>query len=209
MPTRYQIIERVSRSVYGEQPTDDANITFNLVNQWLSEAVGVAVTNDWKTNLSIDGVTYINNSFYTTVKGLAITAYEKFIYQLTLPQIPMGLGRNEGVGGLQVVDANGVVYDDCIPLSQNKVGYYRQMRKIPNKTLYYPEGIFLYMVSPLQLNLFTGRVRMVSGGDSTTLDSILNVPDDYLSLITDYCINKLRIERAQPKDATNDGTDRP
>jgi len=209
METRYTFIERVSRAVYGEQPTDDSNITFNLINQWLNEGIGLAVAKDWRDNSQIDGVAYVNNAFYTTFKDLTISYSEKFIYYIVLPQIPIGLGRNEGVGTLQLVDADGKVYDECIPMSENQVGYFKHIKNPPNKTLYYPEGIYLYLVSPLQLTDYTGKVRMISGGDATDLDSILNVPDDYLPMVTDYCISKLRIERAQPKDAVDDGEDRP
>lgn len=206
--TRYQICERILRAVYGEQPSDDSNVTVNLVNSWLMDAVAIAAKQNYKENIQIDGINYTNNSFYTTFKGLSIIQYEDFVFQMTLPQLPLGVGRTEGIGTLQFVDANGNVSDPAIPLSENEVGYYQNMRPIPNKTLYYPEGQYIYIISVLQLFNYTGKVRMISGGDSTDINSILNVPDDYMPVVVKYCSDMLRQERAQPRDASNDGVDR-
>lgn len=205
--TRYAFIERVLRATYGEQPGDDSNITANLVNKWLGDAIGLAAKQNYKESIQIDGLTYVNNSFYTTFRGLPIIQYEDFVFQLTLPQLPFGIGRNEGIGTLQFVDSNGVVSDPAIPLSENQVGYFGNMRTIPNKTLYYPEGQFVYMISELQLFNYTGKIRMISGGDETNLNSILNVPDDYYPVMIKYCTDMLRQERAQPKALTNSGVD--
>ncbi len=206
--TRYQFIERALRQIYGEQPSDDSNMTVNLVNSWLSDATASAAKKNYTDNLQLDQIAYANNSFYTTFKGLAIIdAGEQFLYQMTLPEIPVGLGRNEAISTLQFIDANGVVSDPAIPLSQSQVGYYRGQRRIPNKTLYYPEGILLYIISTLQLFNYTGKVKMVSAGDSTNLNSILNVPSDYFPAMQDYIKMQLSFERAQIKDLQNDGAD--
>lgn len=207
METRYSFCERMLRAVYGEQPNDDSNITVNLVNKWLNEGIAIATKQNYKENIQIDSLAYVNNSFYTTFKGIAIDQYEDFIFQIVLPQIPLGIGRNEGIGTLQFVDSNGNVSDPAIPLSEAQVGYAQQMKPIPNKTLYYPEGQFLYAISVLQLFNYTAKIRMISGGDSANLNSILNVPDDFLPVITKYVIDMLRQERAQPKALTNSGVD--
>ncbi len=40
--TRYIFLEKILRSVYGEQPSDDSNITYNLANVWLNEGIAIA-----------------------------------------------------------------------------------------------------------------------------------------------------------------------
>jgi hypothetical protein len=200
-------IKRALRQIYNDQPSDDSNITTNLVNMWLNDAIGAAAKKNYTDNLQMDGIAYVNNSFYTSFSQLPITAISQFVYQLTLPQIPFALGNNEGVGVLQFVDSAGNISDPAIPLSENQVGYFRNMRPIPNKILYFPEGLFLYAISTLQLNNFTGSVRMVSGGDNTNLNSVLNVPDDYKPIMIEYIKNQLAWERAQPRINTNDGSD--
>ena len=48
---------------------------------------------------------------------------------------------------------------------------------------------------------------MISGGDSTDLDSTLNVPSDYLPVMNEYIKNQLVFERQMPLDVQNDGVD--
>jgi len=203
--TRYQFLEKILRSVYGEQPSDDANITFNLANIWLNEGIALAAKQNYKDNLTIDGIGYVNNSFYTTYRSLAITADGFGTYKLTLPEIPLGIGSNEGVNMLKIYSDDGQLSLPCIPVNEREVTFFETMRPIPNKTIYYSEGIFIYIKSTLIMSQYTGRVTMISGGDSSDLDSVLNVPADYLSLASDYVVQKLMVERNTPKDGTNDG----
>ncbi len=203
---RMEFIERVLRNVYGSQPSDDSNITYNLVNSWMGDAIGIVAKQNYKESIQIDGVSYVNNSFYTTYKGLAITkTFEPFVYVLTLPQIPLGIGKNEGVASLRFVSADGDVSYDGLPLSTNQVGYANMLKVVPNKVTYWPEGIFIYAKTVVPLWTYTGAVRMISGGDRTDLNSVLNVPDDYIPAMMTYCIQMLKAERNTPKDNVNDG----
>lgn len=205
--TRRHLIERILRQVYGDQPRDDSSITDNLVNEWINTGIGIAAKQNYKESLQLDGIGYVNNSFYTTFKGLEVESDENFTWKITLPQLPFGIGRNEGVSTLQFKDANGKVSLPCIPLSENQKGYYQRMRPIPNVILFYPEGTFLYALSTIILSNYTATVGMVSGGDSSDLSSVLNVPDDFISIITDYCAKMLMLERGQQQDISNDGSD--
>jgi hypothetical protein len=205
---RYTFCERALRQIYGEQPTDDSNITINLVNSWLGDATAFAAKKNWTDNIGIDQIAYLNNSFYTTFRGVPIVDEgEIFLYKLTLPEIPIGVGRNEAISTLQFVDSSGNVSDPAIPLSQAQVGYSRGQRPIPNKISYYPEGIFCYIISTLIMTDYTGKIKMVSAGDSTDLNSILNVPQDYFAPMVEYIKMQLSFERAQRKDEQNDGQD--
>lgn len=208
MALRIEFIERAIRQIYGDMPTDASSITKNLVNSWLNDAISLAARKNWMDNLQIDQIAYVNNSFYTTFKNLAVNdAGELFLYQITLPDIPPGIGKNEGVSVLQFVDSNGNVSDPAIPLSQNQIGYAGNMRPIPNKILYYPEGTFLYAISTLQLLNYTAKIKMVSGGDKNDLNSVLNVPSDYFQIMVDYIKMQLSFERAQLKELVNDKTE--
>lgn len=205
--TRQYLIERILRLVYGDQPRDDSSITDNLVNEWINTGIGIAAKQNYKEAIQIDGIGYVNNSFYTTFKGLDVVLDEGFTWKITLPQLPIGVGKNEGISTLQFKDANGKLSLPCIPLSENQKGYYQRMRPIPNVTLYYPEGEFIYAVSTIILSNYTATVSMVSGGDSSDLTSTLNVPDDFIPVIVDYVSKMLMLERGQPVDAANDGLD--
>jgi hypothetical protein len=202
--TRQQLIEQILREVYGGQPSDDASITPNLVNQYINQGIGLAVKQNYKEAIQLDGVGYVNNSFHTTFKGLAISKDENFLWKLTLPEVPMGVGQNEGVSNLRLKNGDGQISLDCIPLSINQKGYASTMKTIPNKLLYYTEGSTAYILSTLTLSQYTATATLISGGDSS-LTSTLNVPADYIPTITAYVIQALMIERKQPQDQTNDG----
>jgi hypothetical protein len=203
--TRQQLIEQILRDVYGGQPSDDSSITYNLVNQYINQGIGLAVKQNYKDSIQLDGVGYVNNSFYTTFKGLAITKDENFLWKIVLPEVPMGIGHNEGMANLRLKNSTNDVSLDCLPLSINQKGYVQTMKVIPNKVLYYVEGSNALILSSLTLSQYTASVTLISGGDSTNLSSTLNVPSDYIPSITSYVMQALMLERKQPQDQTNDG----
>ncbi len=205
--TRQHLIERILRQVYGDQPRDDSSITYNLVNEWMNTGIGIAAKQNYKESLQLDGIGYVNNSFYTTFKELEVEADESFTWKITLPQLPFGIGRNEGIATLQFKDANNKVSLPCIPLSENQKGYYQRMRPIPNVILFYPEGTFLYALSTIILSNYTATVGMISGGDSSDLTSVLNIPDDFVNIVIDYVSKMLIMQRNMPQDQTADGVD--
>jgi hypothetical protein len=206
--TRYQLIERVLRQIYNGQPSDDSNITYGLVNQWLNDAIGAAAKKNYTDNIQMDGVSYINNSFYTTFKNLDIYAetVDNVTYRVDLPSIPVALGRNEGVATLQFV-GDKKTSQTAIPLSMNQVAYQELLRPIQNKISYWIEGNNIYVKSSIPLTSYKATLRMVSGGDSTDLDSTLIIPDDYMPVVIDYIKGQLVFEKSRPIDQSNDGVD--
>ena len=206
--SRKAYIEMVRRQIYGDQPSNDANITVNLVNRWLNFAAAAAAKQNSRDNLSIDGINTINNSFYTTFKSISISQDENFLWKVTLPQIPLGIGNVEGISTLVIKDAatNQISYP-VVLMSENQKSFQRGMRAIPNKLLGYPEGKFVYILSTLLLNDYTATVTMVSSGDGTDLTSTVNIPDDYFPFICDWMRTQLLTQRQVPVDVTNDGLD--
>lgn len=207
--TRRFYIERVLRQVFGGYNRDDAEITKNLVNTWLEDAIAAAAKQCYKESIAIDGIGYVNNSFYTTFKGISVTKDENFLWKITLPQIPFGIGRNEGISTLQFKDSNNSVSLPVIWLSESQRGYYQSMRPIPGKILAYPQGEFVYVISTIILSVYTATVSMISGGDSTNLNSTLNIPADYFPIMDEFLKQQLMAERLVPQDTTNEGSDQP
>lgn len=205
--TRITLIEQILRQIYGGFPQEDSQITENLVNIYINQGIGLVVKENYKESIQLDGIGYVNNSFYLTFKGLVVSQDEQFIWKITLPQIPIGIGRNEGISVLQFKDSNNKVSLPCIPLSENQKTYYQSLTPIPNRILFYPEGEFVYVISTLLLNEYTASITMISGGDSTNLSSTLNIPDDYVPKIISYVTQMLMVERNQPQDLSNDGSD--
>lgn len=205
--TRRAYIEQIRRLIYNGQPNDDATIGVNLVNAWLNQAIGVAAKANYKENVALEGIGFVNNSFYSKFGSLSISSNGNFLWKITLPQVPLGIGANQGISTLELVDSDGFITRPFVSLTENQKTIYQNVRPIPNKVLYYYEGNLLYMVSTLLLNQYTANVTMVSGGDSTNLDSTLNVPDDFFPIMTDYLVRNLMLERSVPVDVANDGQD--
>ena len=206
--TRYALIERILRQIYNGQPSDDSNITYNLVNQWLNDAIGLVVKKNYTDNIQMDGVAYVNNSFYTTFTNIDINAesVDTVTYSIDLPIIPYALGRSEGVAMLQFV-GDKKTSQTAIPLSMNQVAYIEQLRPIQNKILYWVEGKNIYVKSSIPLTSYKATLRLISGGDSTDLNSTLIVPDDYMPMVVEYIKGQLAFEKSRPIDQSNDGVD--
>lgn len=205
--TRRIFIEKILRQIYNGQPSDDATITYNLVNAWLGDAIAFAARANYADNLKLDGVAYVNGGFYTTFKGLEIEADEFSLWKIELPHIPVGLGVNEGINTAQIKENSTNISRPLTWINQSQKTYYQNMRQIPNKILAYLEGKFIYVITTILLNQYTASVTMISGGDDTDLDSELNVPQDYFPQMVEYVKQQLLLEKAQPVDVTNDGLD--
>jgi hypothetical protein len=204
--TRIFFIERALRQIYGGQPSDDATISKNLVNSWLEDATAVAAKVNYTESIKIDGIAYTNGSFYTTYKSLTVTKDEQFLYKVQLPHTPVGLGTDEGVSTCIFSDGTKNSYP-LIWMTQNQKAIHRGMRSIPNKILGYSEGQYVYAESTINLAQYTAKVCMVSAGDSTDLNSALNVPQDYFPAMVEYIKQQLVFERMQPVDVQSDGLD--
>ncbi len=206
--TRKSYIEQVRRIIYNGQPSQDATITVGLVNVWLNQAIGIAAKANYKDNIAMDGMTYINNSFYTTFKNLTVSADDQFVYKVTLPHLPFGIGQTEGVSMLTFKDSESAqISQSVVWLTANQKTFFQNMRPIPNKIFAISESQYVYVYTTLLLNIYTANVTMVSGGLSSDLSSELNVPADYFETMTQYLIKNLLTELNQPKDVTNDGED--
>ena len=132
--TRNQFIEQILRQVYGGHVQEGSSITPMLVNQYIDQAIAFAAKTNYKENVSIEGIGVVNNSFYTTFKGIAITKDENSLWKLTLPQVPVGVGANEGVSTLQLKDSQGKISLPCIPLTENQKTYFQSIQNLPFKT---------------------------------------------------------------------------
>lgn len=204
---RRTFIERTLRQIYNGQPSDDAEITANLVNIWLSDAIGIAAKKNYTDNFQLDGIGVVNNSFHSTFKGITISEDERNLYTATLPQLPFGIGETDGTPRVIFKDGNKTLSYPAVMLSENQVAIQRQMRQIPNKIICYTEGIYLKIITSIIMTPYTVNVTLVSGGDATDLDSELNVPADYLSVCAEYIKAQLLFERKMVPDLANDGQD--
>lgn len=206
--SRRAYIEMIRRQIYGQQPSNDAEITVGLVNRYLNVGIAIAAKQNNKENIALEGINYVNNSFYTTFKTISVTKDENFLWKIELPQIPLGIGTTEGVSTVVLKDAttNQISYP-VVLMSQNQLSFQKGMRSIPNKLLGYSEGKYVYILSTLLLSEYTATVTLISGGDGSDLTSTVNVPDDYFNTIVEWMKQQLMFQRSVPVDSQNDGLD--
>lgn len=205
---RRQYIEQIRRLIYGGFPSEDAEITVNLVNQVLNQAIGYAAQKAYGDNLKIDGIASVNNGFFTTFKSLTVTKDENFLWRVTLPEVPPGIGASEGVSSLTFKSDDGKISYPVALMTMNQASFSKGMREIPNKLIGYQQGAYVYVLSTIQLSQYSANCTMVSGGLSTDLDSVLNVPPDYLTFVTEYLKNYFVASRMMPVDLNGgDGQD--
>jgi hypothetical protein len=206
---RRTFIERFLIQMYGGFQEDDAEMTFDLINGWMPDAIASAAKQNYKEAIQIDGIGYVNNSFYTTFSGLAIAPdnTDNLCYKLTLPEIPIGIGRHEGISEIRFKETSGLTSLPAIPVSVAEWSYMESMPRISNKIFTLSEGKLVRMKTSLIMTAYTATVKMISGGDGTDLDSELNVPPDYFPVMQEYLKAQLGFEKAQRPDVVSDGVD--
>ncbi len=204
--TRRTLIEMIRRQIYNGQPSADATITVNLVNLYVNRGVAIAAQKNYQDNATLDGIAYVNGSFYTTYKSLPVTKDEQFLYKVALPHIPLGIGNDEGISTMVLTDSVQNSYP-VVWINENQRSYVRGMRPVQHKLIGYSEGGYIFLMSAVPLTSCTAKATMISGGDSSNLDSTIIAPEDYFPIITDYVLKQLMFEKSQLVDAANDGLD--
>ena len=205
--TRAAAIELIQRKLGGGVVADDTTLTSGLINLLLDPALAVAAKQNYKENFQIEGIGFVNNSFYSTFKGIAITRDEKYLWKLALPTIPLGIGKTEGIETLKFQDSDNNVSLPAVFISSNQASFFQSMRAIPNKILCKPEGGYVYAISEILLSQYTATITMISGGDATDLTSTLNIPSDYLPIMIEWIKVQLLEQKAIKPDGANDGID--
>lgn len=208
--TRKGFIERNLIQIYGGFISDDAEMTYDLINSWLPDAIGAAAKSCYRESIQLDGVGYVNNGFYSTFSGLTISqdSTDNLCWKFELPEIPPGIGNSMGLAEVRF-KGDGFISFSAIPLSVDQWGYFDSMRPIANKVMVMQEGKTVRAKTPLILTNYTATVKMISGGDATNLDSELIVPPDYFPAMVEYLKAQLAFEKAQKLDVNNDGNDMP
>ena len=205
--TRRYFIERLRRQIYNGQPSDDAQISVNLANAYLNEAIAYAAKQNYIEAIKLDGIAYVNNAFYTTFKNLTVLKDGNFQYKVTLPSKPMGIGSGDDIETMSFVDSKGNTSDSVIFVPAREYSYHRHLIQPQNKIIATYDGSMITVSSTVPLWNYTATLKMVSGGNSSDLDSELNVPDSLMPVVNEYVLRQLTTMRIQKQDVNNDGVD--
>lgn len=207
--TRRQYCQLIIEQIYNGPPPADATVTVNKVNLLLNGAIATAIKMNYVEAFKLDGVKYVNDSFYLTFKDLAVIkdASQNFIYQVSLPAIPVGIGTNDAISGIRLTK-DGQTSLAVIMLNNQEWARKEGMRKIGNGILGHYENKTIELESTVLLFNHKARVTMVSGG-ATDLSTEVNIPDDYMKSVLAFIKEELVFEKTRPMDTANDGKDRP
>lgn len=205
--TRKALIEQIRRLYYNGIPTDDANLTENEVNQYISQAIAYMAKVNYSDSIKLDGIENVSDAFYATFKGFVMSKDNDTGYYYTeLPHPPLGLARGYGIATVTFPVSTGLSKAP-IPISPRELDYIDQVSKPPSKIFYWSEGKKLWFKSYINLIGKSPIVRMISA-ENTDLSSELNVPVEYVTDIVNWIMNQLRIRKSMPEDITSDGLDK-
>lgn len=202
MATRREISELIQRRFAGGTPSQDFEPTLDEINKWLDYGVASAAMKNYADGVNIDGIEFVGDAFYTTVKNLVLTTDDGTpYYKTTLPSQPVSLPRGYDIASVQVMNGN-KVSKSGIRVSPQQLDYYKSLPK-PDGFFYWTEQQTLFVDSDL---VMTGKkllVRMASSAVDRSLDAALTIPDDQMAFLLDFMFryfgNKV------PQDYSNDG----
>lgn len=187
-------------------PSDDFEVSVGMVNVLINPAIAVAAKSNWFENLKLEGCTYVNNSFYSTIAGISITSDTEFgVYNVALPSIPVGLGRTEGVAAVYVIDEKGVQSKPIVMLSVSQLNYFEDMPPMKGIMGWYEGATVKVKSADTPLINYTAKVRMINTGASDSLTSQLSVPEEAIPEMQKYILTTLGFADRIPKDQINDG----
>lgn len=194
--------------IYNGIPTEDATITVNLVNQYLNDGIAAAAIAAYEKEYAIDRVGSVPDGFYMTFSGMAITKDEETSYNhFTLPQIPVGLSKENSVSDVFVIKPSGAKIF-CTRVEQREIPLMFMMPLDTSEAYYWIEGKEAYVWAKGDISDGKPRVRMVYS-QSTDLNSEINCPGDMIPEVISYTIKMLMAEKNQPMNTSNEGIDTP
>lgn len=208
MTTRRQYLETIQRLILGGFPSDDTELTINLINQHLNAAIGYAAQTNYNQGIKIDGVESVADAFYAKFTGITITKDGTTgWYNATLPQQPAGVGAGWDISTFMITTGSGAKIF-AHPITAEEIEFLYNSKSPCNEVFYWVDGVTASLHSCKDLTKYKATVRMIST-QSSNFDSPLTVPDAYLPVVTEYITKILGIQTQRPIDISSDGVETP
>ncbi len=202
--TRRQVIELIIRQLSGGIPSQDTELTPNLVNLYLNSAIGFAVKSNYKEEVQINGIESVSDAFYATFPGITISYDDSLAqYNATLPQQAVGVGAGWDISSFIVLTPSGKKIF-AHPIKPTEEAFLYRNSKPCNEVFYWLNGSKAFLHSTQDITKSKAIVRMIVS-QSTNLDAEITVPDSYMPVIIDYMAKTLGIMMNMPIDISNDG----
>lgn len=209
MPTtRGQLLETIQRMMLGGMPSDDTELTQNLINQHLNAAIGYAAKINYKEEIQLNGIENVSDAFYHNFTNINITKDDvSGWYNAQLPQQPAGVGVGWDISNFMLVTGSGVKLF-AHPITAREVEFLYNSTKPCNEIFYWVDGSMANLHSCQDITKYKARVRMIST-QSSDYASPLTVPDGYLPAIVEYLAKTLGVQLQRPIDISSDGVETP
>lgn len=206
--TRRQQLEVIQRLILGGFPSDDTEITQNLIDQHLNAAIGYAVKTNYKEEIQLNGIENVADAFYSQFAGISISKDNTTgWYTATLPQQPVGVGAGWDISTFMLVTGSGAKIF-AHPITPREVEFIYNTDKPCNEVFYWISGITANLHACQDITKYKANIRMISS-QSSDPDSPMNIPDGYLPVVVDYVAKILGIQVNRPIDVSSDGVETP
>lgn len=201
---RAVLAERIQRTLAGGMPTDDFDISLELINTYISDAIAFAAKKAYAESIELDGIESLPDGFYTTFKNIEIKKDNDLeLYYCELPAAPYGIPRGHDITNVTVTGFTGGS-QHALPIKAYELSLMEQQRFIPKRIYYYLDGKKMWMKAQYVLDGKRVRIRMASPAN-TGLDAELDVPLDMIGDIETYILQRLAPQATTPQDNSNDG----
>lgn len=206
--TRKMVLETIQRLMLGGMPSDDTELTINLINQHLNAAIGYAAKTNYKEELQLNGIENVSDAFYTSFTNINISKDQSTgWYNATLPQQPAGVGTGWDISNFMLTTGSGAKLF-AHPISPREVEFLYNGKKPCNEIFYWVNRDTVSLHSGQDLTKYKANVRMIST-QSSDLDSVVTIPDGYMPVVVKYLSEVLGVEVQRPVDSSSDGVETP
>lgn len=200
--TRREIVDLIRLRLAGDMPSQDFRPFPEEINLWLNPVLGDAMKRNYVEGVNIDGMEFVGDAFYVSLKGVALEKEDGSGYYVgTIPEMPLALPRGYDVASMYV-EVDGKLTRSGVRVSPQQLDFYKELPMPQNRVFFWFEGRKLYVESFADLTGLSARLRM-AGSVDTSLDAEFPCPADYLSFVMDSII--ARYGQPVPKDESNDG----
>lgn len=199
------ISEQILTTYYKGVRNDDSQYSLRHIASMVAQEVAVMARKNAFENSNGGEITYINDSFISTYKSVAVTldSVSKEKYCL-LPAVPTALPNNQEIVS---VSLNTNTNKTFIPMRNKDRFAQAFLKPIKGIVFYYIESGRLYFDNPenFQFTLVTIKMAGALPSGDKILDVQLNIPKNYESEIIDKIMARLLSISRLGQDLTNDG----
>jgi hypothetical protein len=202
---RKELAEKIQRRVVGGLATDDTDISLELINVHITDAIALMAKKNYSDSIELEGIEGLADGFYSTFKNIPISKDEDLgLYYCDLPQAPYGIARGHDITNFSVTGFTSGS-QQALRIKGSDLALMEQQRYVPKRIYYFLDGKKAWLKTEYVLDNKKVRIRMASPSENADLDSELNVPLEYIPDIINYVISILVPEEQSPKDISNDG----